>query len=150
MLTKKHYQQIKDELDNCKNPLYFFDDDPDGLSSFLLLYRYKKEGHGIVVKTHPRLDIRLVPRLEDYKPDKVFVLDVALVEQDFIDQCKAPVIWIDHHGPYERNKVKYFNPRLNNKDSNIPTTYLCYKVVQQDLWIAMLGCIADYYLPDFI
>ena len=149
MLTEKQYQQIKDELDNCQNPIFFFDDDPDGLSAFLLFYRYKKEGHGFVVKTHPKLDVRSAPKVEEYNADKVFVLDVALVEQDFIDQCKAPVIWIDHHGPYERNKVKYFNPRLNNKDSNIPTTYLCYKVVQQDLWIAMLGCTADYYLPDF-
>jgi hypothetical protein len=27
---------------------------------------------------------------------------------------------------------------------------MCYKVVQQDLWIAMVGCIADYYMPDFL
>ena len=52
-------------------------------------------------------------------------------------------------GPFERNNVKYFNPRLINKDVNIPTTYLCYKVVEQDLWIAMVGCIADYHMPDF-
>ena len=26
---------------------------------------------------------------------------------------------------------------------------MCYKVVKQDLWIAMVGCIADYYIPDF-
>ncbi len=149
-LTKKQYEQIKEELDNCKNPLFFFDDDPDGLSSFLLFYRYIKEGHGIVVKTHPKLDIRSVPKIEQYEPDKVFVLDVAKLEQDFIDNCNAPIIWIDHHGPYERSNVKYFNPRLAKKDANIPTTYMCYKVVQQDLWIAMLGCTADYYMPDFL
>ncbi|MEK6949900.1 MAG: DHH family phosphoesterase, partial [Nanoarchaeota archaeon] len=32
----------------------------------------------------------------------------------------------------------------------VPTTYMCYQVVKQDLWIAALGCIADYYMPDFI
>jgi len=149
MLTEKQYQQIKEELDNCQNPLFFFDDDPDGLCAFILLYRYKKEGHGFVVKTHPKLDARSAPKVEQYDADKVFVLDVALVEQDFIDQCTAPIIWIDHHGPNERNNVKYFNPRLIKKDANIPTTYLCYKVTQKDLWIAMLGCIADYYMPDF-
>ena len=150
MLTQKQYQQIKDELDSCKNPLFFFDDDPDGLSSFLLLYRYIKEGHGFVVKTHPKLDIRSAPKIEQYGADKAFILDVALVDQDFIDACKVPLVWIDHHGPYERHNVKYFNPRVAKKDSNIPTTYMCYKVVQQDLWIAMLGCIADYYMPDFV
>ncbi|MBI2208425.1 DHH family phosphoesterase [Candidatus Woesearchaeota archaeon] len=149
-LTQKQYQHIKNELDNCQNPLYFFDDDPDGLSSFLLLYRYKKEGHGILVKTHPTLDARLAPSLEDYKPDKVFILDVALLEQSFVDACPVPIIWIDHHGPHEINGVLYFNPRLRKKDENVPTTYMCYNAVKQDLWIAALGCIADYYIPDFL
>ena len=150
MLTNKQLQQIKEELDNSQNPLFFFDDDPDGLCAFLLFYRYKKEGHGFVVKTHPKLDARSAPKIEQYDADKVFVLDVAKLEQDFIDASKVPVIWVDHHGPYERNNVKYFNPRIIQKDANIPTTYLCYKVVEQDLWIAMVGCIADYYLPDFL
>ena len=98
-LTQKQYDHIKSELDNCQNPLYFFDDDPDGLSSFLLLYRYKREGHGIVVKTHPTLDARLAPSLDDYKPDKVFILDVALLEQSFVDICPVPIICINHPLP---------------------------------------------------
>ena len=148
-LTKKQYLQIKEELDNSQNPIFFFDDDPDGLCSFLLLYRYKREGHGFVVKTHPKLDVRSAPKIEEYNADKVFVLDIANLDQEFLDASKVPVIWIDHHGPFERNKVKYFNPRLNKKDANIPTTYMAYQVVKQDLWIAMIGCIADYYMPDF-
>ena len=84
-LTEKQYEEIKNELDNCKNPLFFFDDDPDGLCAFLLLYRYKREGHGIVVKTHPKLDNRSVPKVQEYNPDKIFVLDVATLEQEFID-----------------------------------------------------------------
>ena len=150
MLTKKHYDEIREELDSCKNPIFFFDDDPDGLCSFLLLYRYLKEGHGFVVKTHPTLDASFANKIEQYSADKAFVLDVAKLEQDFIDASKVPVIWIDHHGPFQRCNVKYFNPRLIKSDSNIPTTYMCYKVARQDLWIAALGCIADYYMPDFI
>jgi len=115
-----------------------------------LLYRYQREGHGLAVKTHPRLTAQLVPKIEDYNADKVFVLDVAHIEQEFIDQAKVPIVWIDHHGPSEAHKVKYFNSRLNKQDSNTPTTYMCYKAVKQDLWIATLGCIADYYIPDFL
>ena len=59
-------------------------------------------------------------------------MDVALVEQEFIDKAKRPIIWVDHHGPYERRNVKYFNPRIENKEDNLPTTYLCYKVVKKD------------------
>lgn len=149
-LTEKQYKQMREEIDSCTNPIYFFDDDADGLCSFLLLYRYKKEGHGIVVKTHPRLNDSYAPKIEGYHADKAFILDVANVDQEFIDASKVPVIWIDHHGPYERNNVKYFNPRLNDAHANIPTTFLCYSAVKQDMWIAALGCIADYYMPDFM
>ena len=82
MLTEKQYQQIKEELDNCKNPLFFFDDDPDGLSAFLLLYRYLKEGHGFVVKTHPKLDIRSAPKIEQFDADKVFILEKTRLVED--------------------------------------------------------------------
>ena len=149
-LTQKQYEQIKGELDDCRNPIYFFDDDCDGLCSFLLLYRYKKEGHGIVVKTHPKLDMQLIPKIDEYQSDKAFVLDVAHLEQEFIDSCKVPVVWVDHHGPFERRNIRYFNPRISKNDDNIPTTFMCYKAVMQDMWIAMVGSIADYYIPDFI
>ena len=149
-LSKEQVNQIRDNLDNCKNPLFFFDDDQDGLCSFLQLYRYKKEGKGIIVKTTPKLGTVFARKVEEYKPDKVFILDVAVVEQDFLDEMKVPVIWIDHHNPAEVNNVKYFNPRASNFEDNQPTSYMCYQVVQQDLWIAALGCVADWFLPDFL
>ena len=36
-LTEKDYSKIREELDYCERPIYFFDDDPDGLTAFLLL-----------------------------------------------------------------------------------------------------------------
>jgi single-stranded DNA-specific DHH superfamily exonuclease len=154
MLTEKQYSQIKEELDGCTNPLYFFHDDPDGLCSFLLLYRQIGEGHGIVVKTHPNIDSKFLKKLEEYGPDKIFVVDIAMIEQDFIDaanKANAPIVWIDHHGPYSRENVKYFNPRANEQGSAPPASYLCYKAVleEKDLWIAMAGCIGDMYMPEF-
>src|SRR3989338_3971743 len=103
MLTEKEIKRIKEELDNCKNPLYFYDSDPDGLCSFLLLYRYKREGHGVMVKSNPFLNEKFLHKVEEYQPDKIFVLDIANVDQDFIDKAKVPVIWIDHHGPFDRH-----------------------------------------------
>jgi len=151
MLPEKQIKEIREELQNCKRPLFFFDDDADGLSSFLLLYRYAREGRGVVIKTNPNIDNKFLKKVEEYQPDKIFVLDVAEVEQDFIDKVKVPIIWIDHHGPYERNgNIKYFNPRLVKKNLFLPTTRICYEVVKQDLWIAMVGCIGDYHMPDFI
>ena len=77
-------------------------------------------------------------------------MDVANVEQDFIDRVKLPIVWIDHHGPYERTgNIKYFNPRLIKRNLFLPTTMMCYEAVKRDLWIAMVGCIGDYHMPYF-
>jgi len=149
MLSDKEIKQIREELDNCKNPLFFFHDDPDGLCSFLLLYRYVKEGHGVIFKAKPGLGVRFLKKVEEYMPDKLFILDIPLVDQEFIDKVKVPVIWIDHHGPYERNNVKYFNPRVKDKNDGTPVTRICYEVVKKDIWIAAVGCVGDWVIPDF-
>ncbi len=149
MLGDKEIKQIREELDNCKNPLFFFHDDPDGLCSFLLFYRYIREGHGIVFKAKPGLGTMFLRKVKEYMPDKIFILDIPLVDQEFIDGAGVPVIWIDHHGPYERNNVKYFNPRVKDKSDGTPVTRICYEVVKQDMWIAAVGCIGDWFVPDF-
>lgn len=82
-------------------------------------------------------------------PDKVFILDKPDVSQDFIDNVRVKIIWLDHHYPVKRHGIKYYNPRIKNKNDYRPTSYWCYKVVNQDLWIAMTGIIGDWYLPGF-
>jgi len=149
-LSKIQIKQLREHLDNCKKPLFFFDDDQDGLCSFLQLYRYKKEGKGIIVKTTPKLGSIFVNKVEEYQPDKIFILDVAVVEQGFLDEMKVPVVWIDHHGPFERDNVKYFNPRISNWEDNHPTSYMCHQIVESDIWIATVGCVADWFIPLFI
>lgn len=151
-LTLQDYEKIREELDNCKKPLFLFDDDQDGLCSFLLLYKYKKEGKGIIVKTSPRLDDRFARKVEEYQPDKVFVLDIAVLQDDFTDNVHVPIIWIDHHGPADmtHSKVKYFNPKVENKEHNYPTSYLCYNVVKENLWLGATGSVADWFLPEFL
>ena len=149
MLRDKEIKQIKEELDACKRPIFFFHDDQDGLASFLLLYRYVRDGRGVVLKAFPQLTEQYARKATDYGADKVFVLDIAIVDQEFIDKVKVPVIWIDHHEPIQRDNVKYFNPRVKDEKANIPAAYLCHQVVQEDMWIAMVGCLGDWYVPDF-
>ncbi|MBI4738859.1 DHH family phosphoesterase [Candidatus Woesearchaeota archaeon] len=150
-LTTKDFTAIRGELDDCSRPIYFFGDDSDGLCSFLLLYRYKREGKGVCVKAKPKLDSKFLNVVRDYAPDKAFILDVPLLDQDFVDAANIPMVWIDHHPPLEVHKVKYFNPRKNEPAENICTTHLCFNVVRharpQDLWIAMLGTVGDWQLP---
>ncbi len=149
MLTKEEISCIKDELENCKKPLFLFDDDADVVCSFLLLYRMKREGKGIMVKSRPFVDEKFAERTIEYDPDKIFILDLAEVKQEFIDMVKRPVIWIDHHQLMQLEKVKYFNPRKHKKDASYPTSAMAYDVSQQDVWIAMTGCIGDWHIPHF-
>lgn len=148
MLAKDQIEELRKELE-CKRPLFLFDDDPDGLCSFLLLYRYVKEGKGVIVKSEPKIDEKFVVKVRDYEPDKVFILDIPIVEQDFIDDVKQKIIWIDHHPVVKRQNIRYFNPRLEKPDANFPTSAICYQIVQNDLWIATAGCVADWVFPDF-
>lgn len=149
MISEKQINQIREELETCTRPIIFFHDDCDGLCSFLLLYRFIRDGKGIIVKTNPKIDTKLVHKVQEFNPDKIFVVDIALVDQDFIDAVRSKVIWIDHHTPLKRSNVMYFNPRLENPEDNIPVSYICYQAVKQDLWVSMAGCIGDWYWPDF-
>jgi single-stranded DNA-specific DHH superfamily exonuclease len=141
--------KIRKELEESSRPLFFFDDDPDGLSSFLLFYRFSKEGKGIVVKATPELTTMFSPKVKEYEPDKIFILDKPDVNQDFIDDAKTRIIWIDHHEPKKRQNVSYYNPRIDNDKDNRPTSYWCYRVVEQDMWIAMVGIVGDWFIPEF-
>jgi len=148
MISEKQIKEIREELDYCKRPLFFFHDDPDGLCSFLLLYKYTKEGKGIVIKSSPKVGVQFLPKIEEYGPDKIFILDIALVNQDFLDAVNVPVIWIDHHEPMERIKVKYYNPRIDDPKDNTPVSYYCYQATQrkEDMWIAICGIVGDWFM----
>ncbi len=154
MLSQKTLEKLRSELDSCQRPLYFFDDDPDGLCAFLLLYRYKKEGKGIPVKSSS-LNASFVPFVARYEPDKVFVLDVPVIDTDFLEtmaERKLPVVWLDHHGPAEPEKrflTRYFNPKMENQDDNSSTTVNAYGAIKQDLWIGMVGAVGDWQLPPY-
>jgi len=147
VLTQNERSKITDELMNCQRPLFLFHDDPDGLASFLLFYRWKKEGRGFPIKAVPRITIAYLQKIEDYDADKVFILDIANVDQEFLDLVKVPVVWIDHHQLLERDKVMYFNSRKRD-NLNVPTPKMCYEIVEQDLWLAVCGCVGDWYLPE--
>lgn len=148
VVPEAEYERFRKELDECSRPLFFFGDDSDGLASFILLYRYKKEGKGVCVKAQPVLNDRFKRMVDEYQPDKIFVLDIPGLDQDFVDQVKASWVWIDHHEPSKMNNVKVLNPRMFDDKDNIATSHLCYNIVKQDLWISMVGVIGDWQLPE--
>ena len=162
MLSVKQVKILKEKLSTAQHPIYIHDDDPDGLSSFLLLHRKYKEGQGFMLKAAPKLDPRFHPKINHINYDVIVVLDVPQIEQDFIDQAKAAIYWIDHHQIQTMQKVNYFNPRVKDNNAYFPTTRMAWQLVEEktksikeyqeknpDLWIAMTGCLADWHIPNF-
>ncbi|MDP3992118.1 MAG: DHH family phosphoesterase [Nanoarchaeota archaeon] len=157
MLTKKQVKEIKEHLEKAQNPLFFFDNDQDGLCSFLLLQRYIGRGKGVPIRSFPGLNGEYFRKVHELKADYIFILDKPVVEKDFfeeVEKINIPVVWIDHHLIEKAlipSFVYYYNPLFNKKKSNEPVTALCYQITKrkEDMWIAVVGCISDRYIPKF-
>jgi len=156
MLTLKQITEIREHLENAQNPLFLFDNDNDGLTSFLILQRFIGRGKGIAIKTFPDLNVIYYKRVKELNPDYVFILDKPLVSDEFLEKVRTdniPIVWIDHHQVDDcvvKDGVSYYNPYLND-GTNEPVSYLSYKIVncKNDIWLALVGCISDCYMPDF-
>ncbi len=161
MLTKKQINEIREHLEKAQNPVFFYDNDADGLCSFLIFRRFVDRGKGVAIKSYPELNVQYASKVQEFKADYVFILDKPEVSKEFleeVDKMQIPIVWIDHHlTKFKFHKkfsnVHYYNPARNsgkNKSSE-PVTYLTYKITsrKEELWIAIMGCIADHYLPDF-
>jgi len=160
MLTELQIANIREHLEKAQNPIFYFDNDADGLCSFLLLRRFINRGKGVAVKSFPDLNVKYAKKAQELNADYVFVLDKPIISKEFaeeINKMGLPLVWIDHHDiPYEEIKLEnfyVFNPTKNKgKDkSEEPVTFLSYNIAnrKEDMWIAIMGCIADHFLPDF-
>lgn len=157
MLTEKQVKEIKEHLERAQNPIFFYDNDPDGFCSFLLLQRYIERGRGVAIRSFPELDANYFRKVEELNADYIFILDKPMVSPGFlkeIENVNIPVVWVDHHDVGDSQIipefVNYYNPFLKDKQSE-PVTYLCYQITKkkEDLWLAVIGCIFDHFFPDF-
>jgi single-stranded DNA-specific DHH superfamily exonuclease len=155
MLTKKQVNEIKEHLERAQNPIFFFDNDPDGLCSFLLLQRYIKRGKGVAIKSFPDMNAEYSRKAAELNADYIFILDKPVVSEEFFEEVRnfnLPVVWIDHHNVQVKipDYVQYYNPTIRGK-KNEPVTSLCYQITEkkEDLWLGVAGCISDRFVPKF-
>jgi len=159
MLSETQIESLREHLEKAQNPLFFYDNDIDGLCSFVILRKLIGRGKGVAVKSYPDLNAQYIARVKEFKSDYVFVLDKPLISSGFLeelDKLSIPLVWIDHHDvigndiELKDGFVEVYNPSKSGKGHE-PTTYLAYQVSQrkEDLWLAVCGCIADHYLPEF-
>ncbi len=165
MLTEKQIIEIKEHLEKAQNPMFCYDNDADGFCAFLLLRRFIGRGYGVAIRSYPDFDIQYLKKAEQLKADYIFVLDKPLISDKFVkeaDLMQIPIVWLDHHYmkvskfKKEFSKFKnfyFYNPCLNKgkEKSSEPTSYLAYKATEkkEDVWIALMGCISDHYIPEF-
>jgi oligoribonuclease NrnB/cAMP/cGMP phosphodiesterase (DHH superfamily) len=166
MLTEKQREEIKEHLERAQNPLFYYDNDADGLCSYVLIRRALGKGKGVAVRSFPGLDKGYARKARELGADYVFVLDKPEVEREFFSEMQdigIPVVWIDHHDikelDVEKLKKEFEGLFIYNWAKNIgedkssePVTYGIYKTLnrKEDIWLAVAGCVADHFLPDFV
>ena len=80
--------------------------------------------------------------------DQMIFLDISL--DNILKFATDKTLVIDHH-PYSKkiDKITFYNPRENDPESYIPTTYLIYEVISEieDIdemkWIVAVGIVGD-------
>lgn len=156
MLSEEQLNEIRGHLEKAQNPLFFFDNDPDGLCAFLIMQRYLGRGKGIPIKSYPKLDVQYFKRVLELNPDYIFILDKPEVSEEFLEEVEKinlPVVWIDHHNvnPKFSKSVNYYNSFKDRDSFAEPTTYIAYCATkkEQDLWLGVVGCISDKFIPYF-
>lgn len=164
MLSEKQLSEIRVHLEQAQNPLFFYDNDADGLCSYLLFRRFIGRGKGVAVRSHPDVDERYAKKAQELNADYIFVLDRPVLGERFfeeINRLQLPIVWIDHHDADNNHYDGVFRYNTTDKsggskeesdgENGEPVSCVAYGVVKrkEDLWIALMGCIADHYLPDF-
>ncbi|HIH23928.1 TPA: hypothetical protein HA251_02740 [Candidatus Woesearchaeota archaeon] len=148
-------EKARNALTHAARPLFFHDDDPDGTCSFVILYQFCKEGSGVAIKTSPVLTKEYLRKVDEYSPDLIVVLDKPKIDDEFLQAVKTPIVWIDHHEPQIETAKRfpnlfYINPRIWDDADNRPTSYWSYRIAKNNLWIATVGSVADWHVPDYI
>src|SRR3989344_1086859 len=160
MFSDEMIEEIKGHLENAQNPVFFYDNDCDGLCSFLILRRSLGRGKGVAVRSFPDLNAQYARKAKELNADYVFILDKPVVSKEFIEEVQnigLPIIWIDHHDvknefdACEFDNLFIFNSAKEGDLSGEPVTYLTYKISgrKTELWLAVIGCISDHYMPEF-
>jgi single-stranded DNA-specific DHH superfamily exonuclease len=154
-LSPEQLQEFRTRVLEAKRPLFFYDDDGDGLCSYLLCLRARSgDSQGYRVHASAAVTADLVRKVDEVQPDLIVILDKPYLEQAFVDAVSCPIIWLDHHEPQSLagfgGRVTYFNPRVADDADNRCTTHWAWHALgrEEDLWLAAIGVIGDWQLTD--
>ena len=146
----QNLEKIGELLESAQNPLFFFDNDADGLCSFLIMQRKIGRGKGVPIKSYPELSDMYLRKIDEFNPDIIFVLDKARVSPEFIEGVKERnlyIVWIDHHESNfkEAENVLYYNSYPSGEPVSEIVQEICRE--EKDLFLSIIGCVSDSYMP---
>mgnify|MGYP000064704980 CR=1 FL=1 len=131
------------------------DDDADGICSASLIGRLlekrKVKFKMFSAEWNKSLSLKVVREVKKYRADFVIILDIPDIDENLLRKLEnfSRIMIIDHHMPRKYN-VLYVNPRVYDLSLYIPTSYLCFKILEHfyedkdSLWICAAGCLVDY------
>lgn len=150
MLSKQELEEIRNILERSQNPLFLFDNDTDGLCSFMILKKSMDRGKEFFIKSFPELDPAYLRKAEEFNSDLIVVLDYGMISKEFIEGAREKnleILVIDHHEVPKIEEVSFFTSFPTKE----PTSYICQKIFNQKQteWISLVGCIGDVFIPEF-
>ncbi len=126
--------------------------DSDGLCSATLFIKYL-EAKGIetesIISADPVIHENLFNEIENENPENLILLDLGGEAGKSIRKLSTDmnILILDHHQIFETDfgPAEFLNPHLFELSENMiaPTSYLAYKTVEIQDWLASIGVIAD-------
>ncbi len=150
-LEEQAITDIRKRVQQAARPLVFFDDDADGLSSFLLTYQLNPNAIPLRAAMGPELKTDFIRYVDEHQPDLILVLDKPRANPEFFEEVRTPTIWIDHHDPttqephtWPYNQLNYYNPLLSDEEDDRPVSYWMQQITTGPLWLAAVGVTSDW------
>ncbi len=143
--------------------IIIFNNDADGICSGVLVEKILYENTGkrsfAIAQPMPP-EKNLIRKIQSTLPTKIILTDMAIDQQPQLVRKLASisdVLILDHHqmkkNMTSRNVVHY-NPRMDDPRVYQSTSYIAYNIcsmikdMQDSLWIAAVGMVADYDLTS--
>jgi len=143
------YDRGRGFLSKLENPAMVYHKDADGVCSAVVLQELVKsaahpnDGPGI------QLSEGLLESLKE--GNSVVFLDIPIDQLQVVENLKDRKIFVLDHHPPERDltseNILHMNPRFEDEDAYLPTSYLSYKLLgsrSKQAWKAAVGVIGDH------
>lgn len=139
--------------------IIIFNNDADGICSGVLVEKILYEVTGkrsyMIAQPMPP-EKNLLRKIQSTLPTKIILTDMAIDQQPQLVRKLASisdVLILDHHQlkkDMNSGNVVHYNPRMEKSHVYQSTSYIAYKIcsmikdVQDSLWVAAVGMVADY------